>query len=168
MQELFIQNGHTQDYPWRIKSEAMKNNIRTIRQRLGMTLEDVAEKADTTFAQVHKLENGERRLTQEWMYRIAGALQCAPEDLIKSPEQLKDSANAAYRGYPAHAVDEDLITAAMGSIVTVAKAKKIKLSEIERMVYAVQLYNHVMKYRGKGEKIEPSESIAELILHNVK
>lgn len=50
-----------------------------------MTLEQVAEKADTSFAQIQKLEKGDRRLTVEWMYRIANALQCRPSDLIDDP-----------------------------------------------------------------------------------
>lgn len=60
----------------------MENRIREFRKNRGLTLEQLAEKVGTTFAQIQKLEKGERRLTHEWMQRIAKALGCQPQDLI--------------------------------------------------------------------------------------
>ena len=75
----------------------MENNIRRIRQSKGMTLEEVAEAANTSFAQIQKLEKGERRLTIEWMSRIAGALGVRSHDLL-ADEPLPMVSIAAYVG----------------------------------------------------------------------
>ena len=52
----------------------MKNRIRELRRSRGLTLEEVARRANTTNQQVHRLETGQRRLTTEWMDRIGAAL----------------------------------------------------------------------------------------------
>lgn len=53
-----------------------------MRLHLGMTLAQTAAGAETTAAQVMKLENGERRLTLEWVERLSRAFGCLPLDLI--------------------------------------------------------------------------------------
>ncbi len=58
------------------------NRIKQIRTRLGMSQAALAEKADTSAAQIQRLESGERRLTEEWMRRIAEALSVRPADLL--------------------------------------------------------------------------------------
>lgn len=60
----------------------MKNRIAQIRQLKGMSLTEVATAASTTKAQIQKLEKGERRLTLDWMERIARALGVSVIDLI--------------------------------------------------------------------------------------
>jgi len=45
-------------------------------------LQNLAERADTTNQQISRLERGERRLTTDWMERLAGALGCNPAALI--------------------------------------------------------------------------------------
>ena len=64
----------------------MKNRIAPIRQLKGMSLTEVAAAASTTKAQIQKLEKGERRLTLDWMERIARALGVSVVDLIPSGE----------------------------------------------------------------------------------
>lgn len=86
MQAQIIQSVHTPFYPNRIKLCDMQNNIREIRKRLGLTLEQVAERAGTSFAMIQKLETGERRLTTTWMKRISEALRCRPQDLIANED----------------------------------------------------------------------------------
>lgn len=50
------------------------HRIKQLREAAGMTLEQVAVRSGTTFQQVQRLETGHRRLTIEWMRRIATAL----------------------------------------------------------------------------------------------
>ena len=66
--------------------DSMKNRIAQIRQLKGMSLTEVAAAASTTKAQIQKLEKGERRLTLDWMERIARALGVSVVDLIPSGE----------------------------------------------------------------------------------
>jgi len=67
----------------------MKNRIRELRRSRGLTLEEVARRANTTNQQVHRLETGQRRLTTEWMDRIGTALGVRPADLLPAAEALK-------------------------------------------------------------------------------
>lgn len=68
---------------WSSEGSTM-NRIREIREALGMTGEELAQRVGTTSAQIYKLERGERRLTADWMARIAEALGCSPADLIQN------------------------------------------------------------------------------------
>jgi transcriptional regulator with XRE-family HTH domain len=61
---------------------AMQNRIREIREAKGLSQPQLAEKVGTSQPQMDRLEKGQRRLTQEWMQRIAKALKCEPGDLI--------------------------------------------------------------------------------------
>ncbi len=58
------------------------NRIREWRQKRGFSLQQLAEGCGTTRAQVDKLERGERRLTVDWMIRLAKPLDCLPADLL--------------------------------------------------------------------------------------
>lgn len=61
---------------------SMKNNIKFYRDRLGLTHEQVAQAAGTSNQMIGLLERGQRKLTVEWMERIAPALGVAPADLM--------------------------------------------------------------------------------------
>lgn len=60
----------------------LPNRIRFWRQQKGWTLQQLAEAADTTRAQIDKLERGTRRLTVDWMVRLATPLGCDPRSLM--------------------------------------------------------------------------------------
>lgn len=60
----------------------MKNRILELRKDRGYTLADLAEKTSSTPQQIGRLEKGERRLTTDWMEKIASALNVLPEDLM--------------------------------------------------------------------------------------
>lgn len=59
-----------------------ENRIKDLREARDLTAQQLAKLAGTTQAQISRLENGERRLTVEWLMRLAKALECAPEDLL--------------------------------------------------------------------------------------
>ncbi|MEW5729988.1 MAG: LexA family transcriptional regulator [Pseudomonadota bacterium] len=62
--------------------EKMQNRIREVREAQKLSLEELAQRIGTSRQQVHKLEKGERKLTQEWMWRIANALEVNPLALL--------------------------------------------------------------------------------------
>jgi transcriptional regulator with XRE-family HTH domain len=62
----------------------LKNRITEIRRAKGLSLADVAAAVGTTKSQIKKLENGDRRLTLDWMHRISKALGVSLTDLIPS------------------------------------------------------------------------------------
>ncbi len=68
---------------------SMDNTIKSFRVAKGMTMQNLAEKTGTTASQINKLEKGERRLTADWMRRLAVALECSPLDLLKIDDEDK-------------------------------------------------------------------------------
>lgn len=60
----------------------MANHIKPRRKQLGLTQQAIADQIGTTKATVMKLEKGDMQLTEIWMRRLSGPLQCRPEDLI--------------------------------------------------------------------------------------
>ncbi|WP_052741708.1 XRE family transcriptional regulator [Kiloniella litopenaei] len=69
----------------------MENRIKEIRTEKGMTLQQVADKAGTTKAQVMKLEKGDRRLTDVWMVRLSIAMSCDPKELLNTNRSTRQS-----------------------------------------------------------------------------
>lgn len=60
----------------------MPNRIKELREKAGLTLQQVADRAGTSLQQIHRLENANRRLTDDWMRRIAAALGVHPAALL--------------------------------------------------------------------------------------
>lgn len=58
------------------------NRIAELREARNWSLADLAREAKTTPAQIQKLERGDRRLTIDWMRRLAGALGVKPSVLL--------------------------------------------------------------------------------------
>lgn len=60
----------------------MPNRIREAREAQKLSLEELAQRVGTSRQQIHKLEKGERRLTQEWTRKIAHALGVNPQTIL--------------------------------------------------------------------------------------
>lgn len=58
------------------------NRIREIREARGISQAELAKRVRTSQPQIKRLEQGERRLTEDWMRRIAKALDVNPADLL--------------------------------------------------------------------------------------
>ncbi len=56
--------------------------IRELRERAGLSQDQLAVLANTSQPQIDRLEKGGRRVTIEWLLRLASALGCAPADLL--------------------------------------------------------------------------------------
>ena len=63
----------------------MGNRIRELREGRDWSQQDLADRVGTTQQQIGRLEGERRRLTQDWMERIARALEVRPSDLF-TPE----------------------------------------------------------------------------------
>jgi transcriptional regulator with XRE-family HTH domain len=55
------------------------------RERSGLTMEGLAERAQTSPGQVSDLEKGKRRFNRDWLEKFAGALDINPADLFRNP-----------------------------------------------------------------------------------
>jgi phage repressor protein C with HTH and peptisase S24 domain len=71
----------------------VKNNIKKLREELGWSQEKLARAAGTSGPQINRLEKSQRRLTQEWMMKLADALGCHPSDLL--PPYANDEKKSA-------------------------------------------------------------------------
>lgn len=58
------------------------NRIQQLREERGISQAALAKMVGTSQPQIQRLENGERRLTEDWMKRIAAALDVEPADLL--------------------------------------------------------------------------------------
>jgi phage repressor protein C with HTH and peptisase S24 domain len=58
------------------------NRLRELREGAGMTMQALAARIGTTAPQISKLEKGERRLTLDWMNRLAAGLGVEPRALL--------------------------------------------------------------------------------------
>jgi transcriptional regulator with XRE-family HTH domain len=74
--------------PWRYNESpprrlsGVANRIKELRELRGLTLQQVADAAGTSLQQIQRLENGYRRLTDDWMRRIAPVLGVHPAALL--------------------------------------------------------------------------------------
>lgn len=64
------------------------NNIADLRNAKGWTQQQLAEEIGTTVNNLGKLERGARRLNQDWIDRIAAALGCQPDDVIRASKHF--------------------------------------------------------------------------------
>lgn len=71
--------------------DLMKNRIAEIRMARGLTLQEIAERAGTTNQQISHLEKGRRKLSYEWMERLAAVFACHPLELLASPPATGDT-----------------------------------------------------------------------------
>jgi transcriptional regulator with XRE-family HTH domain len=73
----------------------MNNRISELRKARGLTLKRLAELVGTSNQQISHLEKGRRRLTLDWMERIAEALECHPSELLIGGTQLRNEKERA-------------------------------------------------------------------------
>lgn len=103
----------------------MENRIKEWRRARGLTLKQLAERIGTSNQQISHLENGRRRLTLDWIERIAIALECHPADLIGGDTQLRSERERAmielFRG-----LSEEQQEAFLQATAALAKPMKMK------------------------------------------
>src|SRR5258708_32426675 len=80
MEKMTIRVTTTGFRPAMIK--ALPNRIRAFRERAGLSMQALAERAGTSAPQINKLEKGDRKLTVDWMIRLGRALGVDPKDLM--------------------------------------------------------------------------------------
>jgi len=71
--------------------------IRSRRAALGMSQAELADRIGMSFQQVQKYERGANRIASSILVRVAGALNCAPGDLLVSGKAKVRGASAADR-----------------------------------------------------------------------
>ncbi|MGR4927337.1 XRE family transcriptional regulator [Bradyrhizobium sp. CAR08] len=67
------------------KMKHKPNFLAAHREAAGMPDHELARLVGTSQPQINRLENGQRKLTIDWLKKIASALKKEPEDLLKPP-----------------------------------------------------------------------------------
>lgn len=67
----------------------MANNLRYYREKIGLKQEQLGDLVNTSNVQISRLENGERKLSLEWLERLAPHLNCSPSDLIDDKKPVR-------------------------------------------------------------------------------
>jgi len=63
----------------------MHNNLQQARLARGLSQLELAERAETSFQQISRLEKGDRRLTMDWVRRLSRALGCTDAEILGLP-----------------------------------------------------------------------------------
>jgi len=71
------------------------NNLRQLRTAQGLSQAKLADRAGTSAQQIDRLEKGERKLTVEWLTRLAGALDVQPHEIFMDGAASAGAASAA-------------------------------------------------------------------------
>jgi phage repressor protein C with HTH and peptisase S24 domain len=149
----------------------MRNNIKDMRLERGWGQEKLADLCGTTAQQIGRLENGNRRLSDVWLERIASAFGVRPQDLISEDYRLSDSAPLApYEAEPPARVNISIydVRAAAGRHVVHLEQDIIiddltfKLAWLRRRTSAALDKLAVIKVW--GDSMEPSLSDGDDIL----
>jgi transcriptional regulator with XRE-family HTH domain len=64
----------------------VRRRLRELRTQRGLTLEDVATRADIDVSTLSRLESGKRRLALDHLPRLASALSVSTDDLLRAPD----------------------------------------------------------------------------------
>jgi transcriptional regulator with XRE-family HTH domain len=126
------------------------NRLREWRRRKGISLAELARRTRTTASQISKLERGQRRLTVDWLSRLAPALGCRREDLLPP-------AAAPGRDGPLPAVDRELLRRMVGLLSRHLDEEGIALAPQGILESALALHDVVVLRQpgGEGEEMPP-------------
>ena len=64
----------------------VRRRLRELRTQRGLTLDDVATRADIDVSTLSRLESGKRRLALDHLPRLASALSVSTDELLRAPE----------------------------------------------------------------------------------
>jgi transcriptional regulator with XRE-family HTH domain len=133
----------------------MPNRIKELRDGLDWSQETLARAANTSNQQIGYLEKGQRRLTTEWMKRLADAMGCQPEDLLLTGRGTPNPAKAVPSVIGARGPKGELIlTVPPGSPIYSIAHKLLRLaasaSADERNAVIMRLENPVL-YQGTSQ-----------------
>lgn len=130
-----------------IVSDPMKNRIREIREKNGWSQALLADRVGTSQAQVYKLENNQRRLSDFWMTKFASALGCTPIDLFAQHKKMVQIVGYVGAGQEIIPMDDE------------------SFEEIERPL-GDDLPENIVAVRVSGDSMEPQLEDGWLIFYS--
>jgi transcriptional regulator with XRE-family HTH domain len=111
------------------------NRVREWRHRRELSIEELARRSRTTPSQISKLERGQRRLTVEWLGRLAKALGCRSEDLLPPEPQGRAAGGAG------QVLDRELLRRMGRALMRYLKEERLELSPPRFLETAIALHD---------------------------
>jgi transcriptional regulator with XRE-family HTH domain len=78
----------------------VRRRLRELRQQRGLTLQEVADRADIDVSTLSRLESGKRRLALDHLPRLATALSVSADELLRAPDaedpRVRGAAHSAH------------------------------------------------------------------------
>lgn len=108
----------------------MKNKLKQTRQNLNISAKELAKRAGTTEVQIFRLENGQRKLTVEWLLRLCGALDVTADEIVDLP----------LKGLDKKACDPVLLASVLGYLMEACDKKKLKPTRKQLAKWTALLY----------------------------
>lgn len=146
---------------------AVHNRLSALRRQAGLTQDQLAQRADTVRSQIVKLERGERRLTVDWMLRLAKALNCDPKDLLPPEVSAPQPAPSPWATGPGGAPARDLPVcgAARGGANALFVDQGNALEHVYRPAQLAGVGNAFAVY-AVGDSMEPKYQAGDLLFIN--
>lgn len=99
---------------------------------------------------------------------LGGEREMRPDEAIKISRFLNMPVDWVLTGESPLIGDDELMAQSAKAILKEAKSRGVKLPLEQAMSFTIDLYNHIIKYRKRGENIVPSESLANFILDKLR
>lgn len=128
----------------------MKNRIQEIRKNQGLSGAQLAELIGTSQQQIQRLENGERKLSLDWMERIAKALKCEIRDLLNEGENYS-------------AINKELLHTVIVSVLEILANNKLPAVPDATAKLILHLYDKLDKDADDAE-IQNMKTLAEELI----
>lgn len=103
------------------------NRIRELREEAGLSMDELGARCTpkATGSQINKLEKGHTQLTQDWIYRVAAALEIHPLEILEPLPKLSEKEAKVvdlFRGLGE--ADQEALYRVLGTMVEAGDVKK--------------------------------------------
>lgn len=138
-----------------MEKDVIKNNIRPLRESLGLSQEEFGKKINASRHDVSRYEAG-KHLTVRLLLDIKRVFGVSLDYLLDYG--VKNTPGKTFK------IDNDLMQRSHDAVVAAATRNGIKLDKDNFVKCTSELYNLVADYRSKGQQLDPTEPMAFLIL----
>jgi transcriptional regulator with XRE-family HTH domain len=133
----------------------MKNRIKELREKKGLSQTQLAQLVDSTQTIVSKIENGKQSLTTEQLARFAAVLEVHPSELVDDPQ---------WNRTPLSQLNEPLLRVISQAVVKAAR-KQPQLTDTDAAAVIASLYRQYAPKQGAHvAQAEHIEADAELLV----
>ena len=135
------------------------NRVREWRRRKGLSVAELARLTSTTASQISKIERGQRRLTVEWLARLAPALGCRRQDLLPPEKETAES------GGETPPVDRELLRRMMRLLERHLKEEKRELAAERMLDSAFVLHDFTLLRSAAGDDEDVPPEMKPVLRH---